>query len=242
MTLTNNYKHSYEEEVYEAEAVSPELSVTLRSIRSCHEGAEVALSIRLESGEHAETRTLMLTMEQYLELKPTKGPLDEETFEHLEEASLLCRAIRAGEHLLSYGANTVQRLSRKLIQKGFSREVALRAAEHLASIGLINEDKDLVREIEKCTRKLWGSKRIMAHLWNRGFAPEAMETVQEHLSEIDFPLLCASLIRRHWGGLPADGEALRHMMAGLARYGYSVSEIREAIRLVRQGDEDDEEE
>ncbi len=240
MTLTNKYEHHCEEECYEAEAVSSGLTVTLRAIRSCHEGAEVALSIRLEDGEHSESRTLMLTMEQYLELKPIKGPLDEETFERLEEASALCRAIRAGESLLSYGSNTVQRLSRKLVQKGFSREVARRAAEHLEGIGLIDEDKDLVREIEKCTRKLWGSKRITAHLWSRGFGPEAMEGVRELLDEIDFVTLCAALIRRHWGGLPENGEDMRRMTASLSRYGYSLSEIREASRLVRTSTDRDE--
>ncbi len=206
--------------------------ITIRSLHAQNEGAEVALRILLENGERREERRLVLTTEQYCELKPTRGPISEECFDALETASQLCAAIRAGEHLLSYGANSVRALTQKLVQRGYLRETAMLAAQKLVDMGLIDEAGDLRRELEKCLRKLWGAKRIQAHLWGRGFGADAMETLPEMLAEIDFVANCEALVRKHYGTLPIEPDERRRMMAFLSRYGYSLSEIREAIRTV----------
>ena len=209
------------------------LSIRIRSLRAQNEGSEVSLSVLLGDAEHSEQRTLVLKMEQYLELKPTRGEISEELFDRLEEAALFCSAQRCGEHLLAYGANSVQMLTRKIVQHGFSRDLALRAATSLQQKGLIDEDKDLRRETERCLRKLWGSRRISAHLWSRGFAAEALEALPEILSEVDFAANCATLVRKHYGELPGDAEEMRRMTASLTRYGYSISEIRAAFSILR---------
>ena len=206
------------------------LTITVRSLRSQHEGAEILVGILLESGGNKEQKNLPLTAEQYYEIKPTKGEISEEMYERLEEASMLCQALRCGEHLLSYGANSMQTLARKLTQRGFSREVAQNAAVRLSEIGLIDEKQDVRREVEKCLKKLWGAKRISAHLWSKGFAQESMEELSEILSEVDFAANCATLIRKHYGEVPNDPDDFRRMMASLARYGYSVGEIKEALK------------
>lgn len=213
---------------------SAPLTVTVRSLRAQHEGAEVLVGVLLESGEHREQRSLPITAEQYYELKPCKGIITEEQYERLEEASWLCQALRSGEHLLSYGSNSVQTLARKLTQRGFSREVSLRAAEQLAGVGLIDEKKDVRREVEKCLKKLWGTKRIQSHLWSKGFARESMEELPALLSEVDFTANCAALLRKHHGGLPADADELRRVTASLSRYGYSIGEIKGAFALLRE--------
>ena len=107
------------------------LTVTVRSLRAQNDGAEVLVQVLLENGEHQEQRSLPLTMEQYCELKPQKGVISEDVYEKLEAASELCRAIRAGEQLLSYGQNSVQMLTAKLLRRGYSRAYATAAAEQL---------------------------------------------------------------------------------------------------------------
>lgn len=211
------------------------LTITVRSLRSQHEGAEILVGILLESGEHKEQKSLPLTAEQYYEIKPTKGIISEEQYERLEDASRLCQALRCGEHLLSYGSNSAQTLARKLTQRGYSREVAQNAALRLCDMGLIDEKKDVRREVEKCLKKLWGSKRISAHLWSKGFAQESLEDLSEILGEVDFSANCATLIRKHYGEIPDTPDELRRMTASLARYGYSMSEIKEAIRILCEG-------
>ena len=99
---------------------------------------------------------------------------------------------------------------------------------------MIDEERDMRREVEKCLRKLWGSKRISAQLWSKGYAQETMQGLPALLSEIDFAENCASLIKKHYGEVPTDADEHRRMVASLSRYGYSIGEIREAIRLINQ--------
>ena len=206
------------------------LTITIRALRAQHEGAEMLVQLLLENGEHQEQKSLVITTEQYCEFNLTRGPISEETYERIEEAAELCRALRSGESLLSYGANSVQALTRKLVGKGYNREVAATAAERLAGYGLIDEERDMKREVEKCLRKLWGSKRISAHLWSKGYAAETMRGLSELLEDIDFSQNCAALIKKHYGEVPTDADEHRRMIASLSRYGYSIGEIREAIR------------
>ena len=206
------------------------LTITIRALRAQHEGAEMLVQLLLENGEHQEQKSLVITTEQYCEFNLTRGPISEETYERIEEAAELCRALRSGESLLSYGANSLQALTRKLVGKGYNREVAATAAERLAGYGLIDEERDMKREVEKCLRKLWGSKRISAHLWSKGYAAETMRGLSELLEDIDFSQNCAALIKKHYGEVPTDADEHRRMIASLSRYGYSIGEIREAIR------------
>lgn len=210
------------------------LTITVRALRAQHEGAEMLVQLLLENGEHQEQKSLVITTEQYCEFNLTRGPISEEVYEQIEEAAELCRALRSGESLLSYGANSVQALTRKLVGKGYKREVAAAAAERLAGYGLIDEERDMQREVEKCLRKLWGSKRISAHLWSKGYAAETMQGLDDLLEDVDFAQNCATLIQKHYGGVPTDADEHRRMIASLSRYGYSIGEIREAIRILRE--------
>ncbi len=210
------------------------ITITVKSLRAQHDGAEILVGVVLESGEHREQRNLLLTTEQYCELRPARGEIDEALFEQLEAASDLCHAIRCGENLLSYGANSVQMLAQKLVRHGFRRDVALAAAQRLCEVGLIDEKGDMHREVEKCLRKLWGAKRIQTHLWSRGFDAEVMATLGEILADVDFAENCAALIRKHYATLPQDAAEERRMIASLGRYGYTLSEIRQAMRLISE--------
>ena len=207
-----------------------DIRITVRSICAQNEGSEVALRVFIENGTHHEERRLVLTTEQYLELKPSRGDISEECFECLEAAATLCRAIRTGEHLLSYGGNTVQTLTQKLIRRGFLRAVAIEASEKLQEMGLIDEVRDLRCEFEKCRKKLWGAKRINAHLWSKGFGVDAMEALPALLESVDFVSGCAALIEKHYGEPPTDVVEQRRMISSLCRYGYTLGEIREAMR------------
>ena len=210
------------------------LTITIRALRAQHEGAEMLVLLLLENGEHQEQKSLVITTEQYCELNLVRGPITEETYEKIEEAAELTRALRSGENLLSYGANSVQALTRKLVGKGYGRDVAAAAAERLAEYGLIDEERDMQREVEKCLRKLWGSKRISAHLWSKGYAAETMKGLSALLEDIDFPQNCAMLIKKHYGEVPVDADEHRRMIASLSRYGYSIGEIRQAIRHLQK--------
>lgn len=215
-------------------AQNGEMTVRITRLRVQNASSEVAVQVVFENGEHREQKSLLLTMEQYCTLKPVKGEITEEQFEVLEQASTLCMALRCGEHLLSYGSNSVRTLTGKIMQRGFSSKTAAEAAEMLCEMGLIDEAADVRREVEKCVRKLWGAKRISAHLWSRGFASESLAELPQLLGEIDFVENCAKLINKHYGGIPADADERRRMTNGLCRYGYTLTEIREACRAIER--------
>ncbi|MBO4309076.1 MAG: regulatory protein RecX [Clostridia bacterium] len=208
----------------------PSVAISIASVRAQNDGAEMAVTVVIENGAARDVRKFVILTEQYCSLKPTKGPITEEQFEALESASRLCGALRSGQSALSYGSASVLHLTRKIMRHGYTKEEATAAAERLRDVGLINEDDDLSREVEKCLRKLWGSRRIRSHLWSKGFARETLEALPSLLAEVDFPANCASLIRKQYGSVPADPQARRKLCAALARYGYSPEEIREGMR------------
>lgn len=214
--------------------MSTPVTISILRMTSQNSGSEVSVRVVLENGEHREQKSLLLTMEQYCELKPQKGVITEEMYDRLECASEFCRALRCGENLLSYGANSVQMLTRKIAQRGYSREVSASAAQKLCDMGLIDEHSDAMREVEKCLKKLWGAKRINSHLWSRGFSSEVLSELPEMLAEIDFVSNCAKLINKHYGGIPTEPDELRRMTASLSRYGYSIGEIHAAIKQLRE--------
>lgn len=209
------------------------VTYTVCGLRAQHDGSEMMVRVAAESPAGRETKTLVLRTEQYLTIRPEVGAISEETYERLEEAAELCAAVRAGEALLSYGSNTVAALAKKLTQRGYSRAVALAAGESLAARGLINEQSDLRREVERSLSKLWGPKRIKAHLWSRGFDAEALEALPDILAEIDFVAVCAALIQKHYVQIPEEEAERRRMISFLSRYGYSIGEIREALAALR---------
>lgn len=213
---------------------SSSLKLFVRSIQARNNGEQIAVSVSVEDGTHCEHRNFLLTAGQYCQLNLKKGELSEEAFDRLESASRFCMAVRCGENLLSYGANSVQILTRKIMRHGYSKEEALEAARYLESIGLINEWDDLCREVEKCLRKHWGAERIRGHLWSRGYDRSVMERLPEVLEQVDFSQHCAALIRKHYGGCPEDKAERNRMVASLYRYGYKLNEIKESLKLLNE--------
>lgn len=211
-----------------------ECKLFIRSIRALGSGERIEVTVSLECGSNREDRRFPLTASQYYELKLTKGEISEELFDAIERASRLSQAIRCGENLLSYGANSALTLTRKVMRHGYTREEAAEAVSHLVSAGLINEWEDLSREVDTCLRKHWGAERIHAHLWSRGYDRETMSRLPELLDEVDFPDHCAALLRKQYGGLPTDREERNRVTAALYRYGYRLDEIKEAFKRLQQ--------
>lgn len=209
------------------------LAIEITSLRARSDGAEMEITVVIGDGAARDVRKFVILTEQYCSLKPAKGPVTEAQFEALEAASRLCGALRAGQNALSYGSASVLHLTRKIMRHGFTKEEAAAAAERLRDMGLIDEEDDLAREVEKCLRKLWGPRRIGSHLWSKGFSRATLEALPALLAEVDFAANCAALIRKQYGSLPTDPAARQKLYAALARYGYSPDQIREGFRAVK---------
>ena len=112
------------------------------------------------------------------------------------------------------------------------RETAATAASYLVAKGYIQEDSTALLRAWQGVRKGWGVLRIREDLLAHGFSSEAVEGAVEGLAEVDFAENCAGMIRKKYGGVPADKPTRQKLTAALMRLGYEFEEIREAMRRV----------
>lgn len=189
----------------------------------------LSLYFEISEGERTQKRVLSLPEERYFELKLKRGEVSAETFELLEGESRECRAYRRGVGILAYGANSKKTLERKLRMKGFDGESAHSAVERLGEQGYIDEESDAAGVAEVCVKKLWGRRRIIAHLREKGYGGTAIESANECLDGVDFVKNCRRLIEKKYGSFPKDKKEAEKAVAALVRYGYSPSEIKRAL-------------
>lgn len=208
------------------------MKIEIISVSALDDGAEILLTIKISNGEgRGEKRKLLLFTEQYLELGLCKGAIiDMATFDKLEEMSKRCKAIRKGSELLSYSSSSRVRLAQRLRAKGVDKESAEDAAEHLQKLGAINESNDVERLIRGDLKKLWGRKRIYSDLCSKGYD---RDIITEKLDEIEndvFVENCRALFLKKYKIMPSDSAEQKKVFAALVRYGYTFSQIREALQ------------
>lgn len=207
------------------------MKIEIISVSALDEGAEILLTLKISDGEgRGEKRKLLLFTEQYLELGLSRGAIiDEETFDMLEQMSRKCKAIRKGSDLLSYSASSKVRLTQRLRSKGIDKESAQSAAEHLQKLGVINEQADVERLISADLKKLWGKKRIYNDLFAKGYDRDIIAAELDEIDNDVFVENCRALFKKKYKKMPADPAEQKKIIAALVRYGYSFSEIKQAI-------------
>ena len=122
----------------------------------------------------------------------------------------------------------------KLISKGIDRCIAPIAVERIEARGYIAEDASARREAERCAAKLWGESRIRAHLNSKGYGKDAVDDAMFSLEDagVDFEENCVKLVESKCKCIPTDRLALQKLVASISRYGYSLSEVKNAINTV----------
>ena len=201
---------------------------------------QVAVHIRILSEDgRQDIRTYYLLPHQYAELRLRVGEIDTAVADAIEQAAHLCDAIRRGLSLLSYGAQSERTLCRKLQMRGIDADTAAEATAYLHGLGLMDEAADASRIVSACRRKRWGMRRILSHLFEKGYPESVIREVQRELEEEDFVPDCMVLIRTKYHGVPEDRHERQRVTAALMRYGYAVGEIRRAMERVAQEDAED---
>ncbi len=205
------------------------MTIKIVRLSMANEGDVVCVDILVEQGENSERNRFKLLSSQYAGLRLKRGEISRQTYEEIEEASRICDAYIRGLNILSFGSNTARTLELKLRRRGFDSSAAGAAIELLRTKGYLNENEDIVRELERCLRKLWGKSRIIAHLHQRGYEDEAIFEAEEMLSEIDFAPRCLEKLYSCCDDLPGDIKERQKLIASLCRYGYSMSDIKYAF-------------
>lgn len=203
--------------------------IHIKRLSDIGNGDVISVNIEIEHEGNSERTNFNILFSQYSALKLTKGEITTEIYERIEEAAKVCEAYQKALGILAFGANTAKTLVLKLRRRGIDSEAAREAVEMLKGKGYINEDAEIAREIERCLRKGWGYRRIMAHLHSKGYDDEALAEADDELSEIDFDELCLEFLERKCDEIPSDPKECQRLIASISRYGYSMSEIKYAL-------------
>ena len=161
------------------------------------------------------------------------GIIEEEILPELEYYAEVARAYSSACSSFAFSPSPLKALWKKLVQKGVDRDVATDAIEILKDSGAINENEMAVRRAQLLSEKLWGRSRILAKLREDGFEDGAVSQAMASLDEVDFASNCADLIQKRFGEIPRERQGLDKMYASLSRMGFSSSDIRAAILLLK---------
>ena len=211
-------------------------------ITSVHAEGEDSVAVCLErerdGGLHRER--LVISAGQYAAIRPECGPCSRELYEELSYGAQVCAALKRALASMAYGMSSERALVRKLQGKGIQRGIAEDAVALLAAEGYLSEEANAVREAELGLAKGWGQKRIFSSLYQKQYARNAIAAAMNHLEdqEVDFAARCAEQMARRFGELPETPAERERMFSAMMRYGYSMSEIREAYTILSERDLD----
>ncbi len=209
------------------------MTVKIISISSRAAGEEICVTLELtgEGEGQVQRESFVVSSRQYLMLCPQKGECSMEIYDEIAHAAQVFSALKRGISVLSFGSCSEKALIAKLISKGFDREIAAEAAGELVSRGLLDAKSDAYREVQKQVAKLWGEKRIVAELYAKGYSQETISGAMSALAEdgVDYIENCRALINKKYGELPSEPMLRKKAISSLVRYGYTVSQIKEAV-------------
>ncbi|MBQ8249538.1 MAG: RecX family transcriptional regulator [Clostridia bacterium] len=219
-----------------------EISTSIISCESRRGGTERFLTLKITSGEHSEKRKLAVGAKMLAEAGITDTenlPLSitREQFDTLEYMAELWEAVKKGLDILSFADNTKSRLIKKLRERSFDKYIAEDAAEYLSRYGYIDETGMLERLVDRLANtKLYGRGRIKAEIIKKGISREVVdENLEALLDEVDFEENLKKLLYKKCDiDSLSDRKYRESVYAAMYRYGYSVSQTRDAIKIIEK--------
>ena len=192
---------------------------------------EIIVTFELRDGEKRCTSRFLISDSAYTELSLSVGISSSYVYDAVERESRIYAAYKRALYLLGYASSSKKALHRKLVSKGFDAEFSALALERLEANGLLCESDSALREGEICLQKLWGPERIRAHLKEKGYSDESVNSVFFAFEDngIDFDENCALLVKKKYPQIPTEKKELQKAIAALMRYGYSLSQIKRAL-------------
>ena len=163
--------------------------------------------------------------------------VSESEAEALKEKICSRRAYNKAVDLLSRRDHSKKELVEKLRQKGHG-EYALQATEKLEDYGYLDDRRFAHSFAQELIRlKAYGKKRIEQELYRKGID---RDIISEVISECDFSSeRLTELIERKYSRYLSDEKGINKTVNALLRFGYSYSEIRDAIKDITDREEFD---
>ena len=193
----------------------------------------VTVRVTVANPSGSESVEFSLLKVHFARLGLAVGIIDEEILPELEYYADVARAYSSACSSFAFSPSPLRAIWKKLVQKGVERDVATDAIEVLKDSGAINEIEMACRRAQLLSEKPWGRSRILAKLREDGFEEVAISEAMAALDEVDFASNCAALIRKKFGEIPSERQELDKMYASLSRMGFSPSDIRAAMQLLK---------
>ena len=152
------------------------------------------------------------------------------------------KCIASAMNILVYASNTERRLREKLLRKGYSPEDVDTAVDYCKGKGYVNDLSQLSYTAQVMSgSKLYGKRRLVVELYKKGFRREDIAQLDYDELEIDFAANCAALLCRTAKLYTAEEKRAfvpdRRIMGAMVRYGYSVSEVKDAVSLLHESED-----
>ena len=219
------------------------MEIAIVALEGRRGGDEAALKIRIRDGERVEERELVVASRMLFEIGNIGGgvlpyALSCEQFDTLDYDAKLWEAVKKAYDLLAYGDNSKKRLSEKLRQRGFDREIAEEAVEYAERLGVVDEKRQLEHVVGQLVSKCYGRSRIKQELIRKGISREIIdEYLDDLLEEVDFDALLEKLLRKKVdfemiGSGPEGRKYREKVISAMFRYGYSPDEVRRKLREI----------
>lgn len=208
------------------------MTIELLSVFVQNEGKEVQLEIELRQGENSDRRTFKMPKSIFESIGVCEGEITRESMTEIMDADERYKALKRAFDIISYGRNSKKVLEDKLRHRGFSPEICHDIAEYMKNHGYIDEDEDANREVDLCVKKLWGSRRILMHLHQKGYDSSTINAAKEYMDTIDFVDVCVKLVRTKYRTLPKEESERQKVIAAIIRHGFSMSEIKAAAKII----------
>ena len=161
--------------------------------------------------------------------------VDSDELYEIRETVNVRRAYNYAVSLLSRRDHSEKELLNKLSVKGY-KDGAEKAIEKLRSGGYVSDERFArlyVRELR--TVKKYGKKRIEQELYRKGIDRDVVSMV---LSETDFDEgELVTLIERKYLRYLSDEKGIQKTVNSLLRMGYSYGEIRDALGIINENAE-----
>lgn len=196
--------------------------------------SSVTVRVSVDGTGGSESKEFVLLKELCASLELSVGDIDGAVMPEIEYYADVTRAYFSACASFAYAPSSLRALEKKLVLKGFERDVAQDAIFAVRSRGFVDEADIAFRRAQLMVGKLWGRNRIIAKLREEGFDGDTVTFALRQLSDVDFAENCAALIRKKYRGTPSDASEKNKMLASLSRFGYTGAEIRMAIDIINK--------
>ena len=194
-------------------------------------GEKVVVRVNVANPSGSERVEFLIMNEHAEALGLAVGNIEEEILPELEYYAEVARAYSSVCASFAYTPSSLRALCRKVMQKGFAKDVCEDAIGCVRARGFVNEPEIAHRRAQLCVEKRWGRSRILMKLREEGFGEDSLKEARRYLDEVDFTSLCCELIQKRFGGVSDDPHERELICASLARMGHSSSDIRRAMEL-----------